>query len=131
MKAKPFGGKNALDYAALFLRIGFGFFIMTHGWAKLSKAFTGDFHFADPIGIGPAASLWLAGSAEFFGGLLVFLGLFIRVALIPLLFTLIVAGFIQHAGSPWLERELAMIYLAAFLALWFTGSGKFSIDGLR
>ena len=59
---------------------------------------------------------------------LVAIGLATRLAALPLVFTMSVAGFVINAGEPWGEKELAAIYLVPFLALVFTGPGAYSLD---
>jgi putative oxidoreductase len=131
----------------LILRLGMGGYILTHGWGKVVKVFHGDFQFADPIGLGPQASLILAAGAEFGCALLVMAGLFTRLAAVPLVFTMAVAAFRAHANDPWTageaarlfqegqtkfpaSKEMALLYLVGFLALVFTGPGRLSLDGV-
>jgi putative oxidoreductase len=120
----------------LILRLGVGGYMLTHGWGKLQMLIAGDFEsFGDPIGLGKAPSLVLATSAEFFCAILVMVGLATRFAAVPLVITMAVAAFVVHANDPWimgqgLSKEPAMLYLIPFLALIFTGAGRFSIDGL-
>jgi putative oxidoreductase len=120
----------------LILRLGVGGYMLTHGWGKLQTLIAGDFEsFGDPIGLGKAPSLVLATSAEFFCAILVMVGLATRFAAVPLVITMAVAAFVVHANDPWimgqgLSKEPAMLYLIPFLALIFTGAGRFSIDGL-
>ncbi len=115
----------------LILRLGLGLFMAgLHGWGKLTKVANGDMAFADPMGIGESPSLVLAMSAEFACSILLVLGLFTRLACIPLIVTMAVAAFLVHGGDPWSEKELAHIYLAGYLTLLLTGPGKFSVDAL-
>ena len=53
-----------------------------------------------------------------------------RWAVIPLVIFFVVAGFIQHADDPWSRKELAFLFLVAFLPLLFTGPGRYSLDAL-
>ncbi len=115
----------------LVLRLALGLFMAgLHGWGKLTKVANGEMGFADPLGIGQAPSLVLATFAEFACSILLVLGLFTRLACIPLIVTMAVAAFIVHGGDPWGDKELAYIYLAGYIAILFTGPGKFSVDAL-
>jgi putative oxidoreductase len=115
----------------LILRVALGVFMAgLHGWGKLGMLTDGAVAFADPIGIGVGASLVLATFAEFACSILLVLGLFTRLACVPLIVTMAVAAFIVHGGDPWGEKELAYIYLAGYLTLLLTGPGKFSVDAL-
>lgn len=130
----------------LVLRVGFGVYMMIHGWGKLERILDGKFDaFGDPIGIGGTASLFLATFAEFFCALLVILGLGTRFVAVPVVIAMAVAAFVAHGGDPWTmgegaarftsgpakswaSREPALLFLIAFLALVFTGAGRFSMD---
>jgi putative oxidoreductase len=120
-----------LSLGLLVLRVGMGgLMIYAHGWDKLWSFREKSKAFGDPLNIGPTLSLGLATFAEFFCAVLVVVGLATRFAAIPLAVTMGVAGFIHHAADPWKAKELAFVYLVAFLALTFTGAGRFSIDAL-
>lgn len=115
----------------LFLRVFLGVTILSvHGWGKLMKLFaSGPVQFADPFGVGATLSLSMAVFAEVFCAFLLILGLFTRVAVLPLLFTMLVAVFIIHAGDPWYKKEFALLYGVPFLMFVFTGPGRYSLDG--
>ncbi len=102
--------------------------IYAHGWGKFQKFISGDWSFADPIGLGEGVSLGLAAGAEFGAALLVVLGLATRIAALPLVITMLVAALIFHAGDPFGDKELAIVYAAMFLSLFFTGPGRISLD---
>ena len=114
----------------LFLRvIAGGMMLFGHGWAKLVDFSQIAPKFPDPLGLGSTTfSLGLAVFAEVFCAAAVMLGVATRLAAIPLAMTMLVAAFAVHAGEPWAEKELAVLYAAPFLALVFTGPGKFSFD---
>jgi putative oxidoreductase len=113
----------------LLLRLGMGALLLIgHGWPKLMHYQQRSGSFADPIGLGPAASFALVVFAEVFCAALVMLGLLTRLAAVPIVIFLGVAFFIHHAHDPWAQRELALLYLLPFLTLVFTGAGRFSLD---
>jgi putative oxidoreductase len=121
---------RANDIALLLLRLVFGgLMIANHGWPKLLRL-TGEepIKFADPLGIGVVPSLVLATGAEVLCALLLMLGFFTRLSLIPLMFTMIVAAFVVNAGEPLGKIEMALLYLFAYLALFIAGPGWYSID---
>jgi putative oxidoreductase len=120
---------NQPDLAKLILRVGVsGMMLYGHGWPKLKKILVGDFTFPDPIGLGPLPSLLLAAFAEVLCSLAVIAGFRTRLAAIPLVITMVVAGFIQHWGDPWSDKEPALVFGVAFLAIVLLGAGRFSID---
>ncbi len=101
---------------------------MTHGFPKLMRILDGNLGFADPLGIGPELSLILVMFAEFICAIFVLIGLGTRIALIPLLFNMLVIVFVAHSGDPFGDKELPLFFFAAFLVLFFTGGGKYSLD---
>lgn len=118
----------ATNLALLIHRIVFGGAMITHGWPKFQKALSGNFKFGDPIGLGPEASLILASFAEMICSVLVIIGLATRWATVPLMFTMSVALFIVHADDGFGTKEKALLFLGAFLVLFLTGPGKYSVD---
>ena len=119
------------NFGLLGLRVWLGLsMLVLHGWGKLQNHATLSQGFPDPLGVGPAMSLNLAIFAEVFCPLLVVVGLATRLALLPLVATMAVAFFLVHGGvlSGEGNGELAFIYLGGFLALLFTGPGRFALD---
>nr|MBS0038437.1 DoxX family protein [Saprospiraceae bacterium] len=114
----------------LIARIGFGGMMLPHGWPKLTNYAERSSTFADPLGIGSELSLISAVFAEVFCAVLLILGLGSRLVLIPLMFTMFVAGVIHHADDPFSSREKALLYLVAYFLLFITGPGKYSLDSL-
>jgi len=103
---------------------------VAHGWSKMTRV-PGIFQsFPDPIGVGSTLSAGLAIFAEVVCALLVAIGLFTRLAAVPIVILLLVAAFIVHADDPWGKKEFALIYCVPFLVLIFTGPGKYSLDSL-
>lgn len=124
---KPF----SLDLSLLVLRIAAGGLMLLHGIPKLLHFAERAPKFSDPLGISSPASLALTVFAEFFCSVLVILGLWTRIALIPLLITMGVVFFIVHGNDSLGERELPLFYLLAYTAIFLAGPGKYSADGLR
>lgn len=112
----------------LLLRIFVSGFMLTHGIPKLMKIIAGNLTFGDPLGIGSGPSLILATLAEVGFALLVLVGFQTRLAILPILFTMLVAAFLANADKPFKDRELPLMYLLTYGTLFFTGPGKYSID---
>jgi putative oxidoreductase len=125
---KPMKLPAPVDWGVLILRVGVSLLMLTHGYAKLTRAMGGDYSFADPIGLGEGPSLVLTVFAEFFCSVLLILGLASRAALIPLMITMTVVTFIVHAEDPFDKKEHALLFLIPYITLFLTGPGKFSID---
>lgn len=119
------------DIGKLALRLFFGLSLaINHGWYTLQGAFSGASDFPDPLGLGPETTMFLAGTTEFVFVLFVIVGLFTRVALVPILLNFMVAFFIFHAGDPFGRKELAYLYLAAMIVIMLLGPGRYSLDYL-
>ncbi|MBP6634977.1 MAG: DoxX family protein [Paludibacter sp.] len=124
------GNDTLVSVGLVLLRLAAGGFMLTHGWQKLSNFETFSAMFPDPVGLGPGLSLGLIVFAEFFCSILLLVGLFTRLAAIPLIIGMAVAAFVVHGADPFAAKELSLIYLFTYVALVFTGPGKFSIDYL-
>ena len=112
----------------LILRLGFSIGLMTHGYGKFLRLINGNFKFSDPIGIGISPSLFLASFGEFIAPIFIILGWKTRLfAVFPIL-TMLVAFVIVHDGDPFSKKEKSLMYLIAFIVIYFTGPGKYSID---
>ena len=122
--------KNTNSLAILVLRLVSGSFMMVHGIQKLDMLKANPIQFADPIGIGEPASLVLAVFAEFICSALLILGFMTRLAIIPLIITMLVAVFIVHSADGFEKQELGGLYLGVYVVLIITGAGKFSVDRL-
>jgi putative oxidoreductase len=61
---------------------------------------------------------------------LLILGVATRLAVIPLIITMVIALTSVHANDPFNKQEPALLYLLVYLVLLVAGSGKFSVDGL-
>lgn len=125
---KPMKLPEAVNWAVLILRVGISLLMLTHGYAKFNKFMSGDHAFADPIGIGEELSLVLTIGAEFFGSILLIIGLGSRLVLLSLLFTMLVVLFVVHANDPFDKKEHALLFIIPYLTLLFTGPGRFSFD---
>ena len=119
--------KASIDFGLLLMRVGFSVGMMTHGYGKFLKVIQGNFEFGDPIGIGPTFSLILVAIGEFIAPILIILGWKTRLATIFQTLTMLVAFSIAHDGDPFSRKEKAFVYLIAFLTLYFTGPGKYSL----
>ena len=112
----------------LLARVIFGLLLAFHGFQKLQNFNMMGGNFPDPIGVGHEISLVLAIFGELVCSLALIFGVLTRLALIPIIFTMSVAFFYAHHGSI-TEGELAFAYLIVFTFLFFTGPGRYSIDG--
>ncbi len=120
-----FGSKYA-GCAHAVLRIMMGFLFIPHGAQKL-------------FGILGKEADWsfslhaLAGPIEFFGGILIMIGLWTRPVAFIASGSMAAAYWMQHGFKSFLpimnRGELAVIFCFVLLFLWANGPGPFSIDG--
>ncbi len=127
-------------FAPLALRIPAGIIFIAHGAQKLFGVFggyglEGTGKFMASLGL-PAGYLMalLAGSAEFFGGIALLIGLLVRPASAILAFTMLVAMFTVHISNGLFMSnngyEFALSLLAVSVSLLISGAGSLSIDNI-
>jgi putative oxidoreductase len=122
---------NITDIALLVARTGIAAFMLTHGIPKLLMFLSGaPVQFPPVMGMSPELSLGLAVFAEVFCSVLLLAGFATRLAVIPLIITMVTALVFIHAADPFAKQELVFQYLLVYLVLLFAGSGRFSIDYL-
>jgi putative oxidoreductase len=113
---------------ALF-RIVVGFLFLCHGMQKL-------FGFPGTMPPGaPAFIVYIGGSIELIGGILVMIGLFTRWAAFISSGEMAVAYWMAHGPRALLpivnQGELAVVYCFAFLFIAARGAGIWSVDAAR
>ena len=121
-------GGTAISLLLLALRLLFGGLLLSHGIQKWTNFESMSAAFPDPLGVGHSVSLGLAIFGELFCSIGFILGALYRLAMIPMIFTMIVAFFVVHANDVFAVKELAFIYLVVFILMYIAGPGKFSID---
>jgi len=117
-----------VSLAVLILRIGFAGFLLTHGYGKLQSFLDGDHDFPDPLHVSPIVSQVMAVFSEFFCSILLMLGLLTRPVAAILVVCMAVIAFIVHGPDPLGDKEHALLFLIAFVAILLTGPGKYSLD---
>ena len=130
--------KTEQSHSALPIRIIAGIIFIAHGAQKLFAWFggyglAGTGQWMESIGLAPGYPMaLLAGSAEFFGGLLLILGLFTKPASAILAITMIVAIVSVHLNNGLFMvnngYEFGLSLLAITIALFIQGGGKYSLD---
>lgn len=120
---------RSIDFGLLLMRIAFAGLLLTHGFPKFLKFFGDDaIKFADPLGFGEVFSFSFAVFAEFICSVFILFGFLTRLATIPILITMTVVVFAVWLPEGFGKMELPLAYLLAFLVLFFTGGGKYSVD---
>jgi putative oxidoreductase len=115
----------------LLLRILVAAFMLTHGLPKFNQLMAGEGgDFRATLGMGPVLALTMTVFAEALCSVLIGLGLFTRLAAIPLIITMMVAAFIVHAPDPFGRKEMALPYTLIYTTSMASGSGKYPLDFL-
>jgi putative oxidoreductase len=136
--------ERQINIGIIILRLGIGAMFILHGWPKLMggmETWSGLGQSMQLLGIGFLPAFWgfLAALAEFAGGILLVLGLFVRPASFFLFFTMFVATLVKINGAFDAESgtsAIGAIKAAAhplslafvFLALLFLGGGAYSLS---
>jgi putative oxidoreductase len=125
-------GSNAISFGLLMFRISIGcFMLFGHGLAKLMGYSQMSATFPDPLGIGnPAISMAMSIFAEFLMSIALAFGFLTRFALIPLIINMSVALIFIHKADPFKVKELAFMYLIAYVVMMITGPGRYSLDAM-
>lgn len=121
-KLKPLG--------LLLLRLGLGVIFMYHGFPKLFGNTQQTVAAFVKLGL-PGYLAYVAGVVEFFGGCLLIIGLFTRLAGLLLAATMAVAIWKAHLGKGLLavgEYEFPLALGVGAFALMTCGAGLFSLD---
>lgn len=121
---------GAFNAAMLLFRFGIGVLMINHGYGKLIHFSDMQNKFMNFLGLGTTVSLSMVVFAEFFCSLFLILGLFTRLAAIPLIITMCVALFQAHNAEIFGDGEKAALYLCGYLLILLLGPGKISVDGM-
>lgn len=127
---KQFNFEKYSDLAPLLLRLGVGLIFIYAGWGKLT-GIEGTTTFFGNIGI-PLAGImaWVVALIEFFGGIMILIGLRIQIPALLLAFIMIVAIITTKLGGENVFRamRLDLMLMLANLALIILGSGKYAFN---
>jgi len=125
-----------ISVGLLLLRLFVGLGLAAHGFTKFfgEHGIAGFAGFLRSLGVpSPETMAYVSAGTELVGGILVAIGLFTRVAAVPLAFNMFVAVITAHRASYFITNnppgmEYALNLGVVFLALVFTGPGKYSMD---
>jgi len=76
----------------------------------------------------PELMAYLGKGIEFAAGLLFTVGLFTRLAIIPLVGTMLIIAFGMGHGKIFMDDQHPFNFVLLFLVIFFTGPGRFSLD---
>ena len=123
----------AKDLTLLGMRLVFGgLMLLNHGVSKFNRLvdyFNGeDVGFRSVLGLGEIPSLFLAVFSEVGCAALLILGVYTKKSSWPLIATMFIAAFVVHGPDPLKKKEMALLYLMAYVVTAVFGGGKFSLD---
>lgn len=128
------------SFSPLALRLSAGIIFAAYGAQKLFGLFggyglEGTGQWMESIGLAPGYLMALmAGSAEFFGGLLLILGVATRPAALALAGTMLVAIVTVHLPNGLFMSNngyaFGLALLAISVSLVFSGAGRYAVDNL-
>lgn len=104
--------------------------MLRHGLQKLQGFEEMKAKFMNFMGLGMGTSLGLTIFAELACAALIVVGLFTRLASIPLIVAMSVALFMAHKGEMFGEGEMAALYLGCYIAILILGPGRYSLDAM-
>lgn len=118
------------DSAETILRVVAGVALVTHGMGKITDPF-GAAGMVESLGFYPGA-FWslLLSATEFFGGILIALGLFTRPASFAAMFVLLVTVWFHWVtlGQGYSSAEKSILWAAIFLFFAVRGGNRQSLD---
>lgn len=119
--------QKGISVLILFLRLFFGILFFVHGLDKLVNFNALSYTYPSVLGFGSYMTLMVSIFCEFCCSMFLVAGLLVRITVLPMIASMAVAFFDVHdAMMP--EGELSLIYLIVFVALYFTGPGRYSLD---
>ena len=119
---------KTMDFCLLFFRIAISTeLIIVHGLKKIGIGSIAEV-VPNPFGIPERINEVFAIAANIFFPQLVIMGLFTRLATLPILAVTLTGYFVVHGGDPLPERDIPFMFSLGYLMIAFAGPGKYSLD---
>ncbi|SHM13536.1 DoxX family protein [Phytopseudomonas punonensis] len=120
--------QSRIDWVLLFLRVSASLLLLVvHGLPKLLNLQTEMTKIEDPLGLGPVVTLSFAVFAEVLCPLLIALGLFTRLACLPILAVLGVSLALVHPEWSLADGQFAWLLAIIFVTLLIGGAGHLAL----
>lgn len=112
------------------IRLIVGFFMMYHGYEIFDEKIMNKYFQWDMFKNSSTAKtmVYVGKAAELVGGILLFFGLFTRIACIMLIMTMAYITFFVGHGKVWYEDQHPFLLVLLALVFFFTGPGNASLD---
>jgi putative oxidoreductase len=118
-------------YGLAIIRVFVGGFMVYHGWEVFDEEKMNTYlqweQFKDTSAV---ARVYTGKIIELAGGLLLFAGLFTRLAALLIAVTMFYISFFVGTGKIWYEDQHPFMFVLLALVFFFIGSGKYSLDHL-
>jgi putative oxidoreductase len=122
-------GVGTPDIGLLFARVAGALLLLSvHGLPKLAHWQQEMTHIEDPFGMGPGPTLACALFAEVVCPVLVAVGLFTRLACLPVLFLLGVSMVVVHPDWSLAQGQFGWLLIVVFGTIALAGPGRYSLD---
>jgi len=119
---------NRIDLAILFFRVAVSVeLILVHGLKKVGIDANTEV-VPNPLHLPEFLNQCFADAANLFFPLLVIVGLFTRLAVLPTLAVTLTGYFVVHLHDSLWVKDIPFMYSISFLLLLIIGSGKYSMD---
>jgi putative oxidoreductase len=102
--------------------------IYAHGLKKLRIGVSEIEQIPNPLHLPETVNVVLATSAILIFPIFVVLGLFTRIAVLPILSVTLIGYFVLHYHDAPLVKDTPFMYSLSFLLIFFLGAGKYSLD---
>lgn len=116
------------DWAKLGLRVFIGFMMLTHGIAKIEQFDTLKSTFPATMGMSSELSLILIILVEVGCSSLVLLGFMTRLAVLPLMFSMIIAAFLPFLRLACRRQNYRCFIWEFYTFILLAGPGRYSAD---
>lgn len=114
------------------VRIFFGAFMIYHGWEIFERSKMTEYSkwMMDLKLYAPSFIPYLGKAIELVAGICILLGMFTRIAVIPLAITMLFICFVIGKGRIFMEEQHPFLFVLLSVLFFFTGAGRWSIDAL-
>lgn len=102
--------------------------MLAHGLKKIGVGVADAERVPNPLHLPENVNQLFATTANLFFPVLVILGLFTRLAVLPTLAVTLTGYFVVHWNDSLMGKDMPFMYSLAFLLLFSFGPGKYSID---
>lgn len=105
-----------------------GELIIVHGLKKIGIGIAQAEVVPNPLGLPDMLNQIFATGANLVCPLFIILGLFTRLATIPIVAVTLTGYFVVHGNDSLLERDIPFMFSVAFLFIMAIGAGRYSLD---